>query len=223
MWAALALAGALCSAPAAAQVLETSRVLAGAGGALSNALRRGVSVAAQPAPAGLTTNAARVNWSGFLQTFVLFPVRDADGDGRADENDLDDDSDGVADDAELEGRAFEPPTPTDPLTADSDGDGSADGAEAGAGTNPRDAASLLRITQIEALPDGVAVRWQSREGYRYRLLAGDSVSGLLTAPESAGEVTATGGVGPWREAASALTNAPAGSQRVYRIELQERP
>ena len=205
------------------QTSETARVLDGAGGWVTSAVWSNLSAVCQPGPAGLTTNAAYVNWSGFLQSFLMFPGRDADADGRADENDLDDDNDGLADAVEIAGSAFNPPTPTDVLQPDSDHDGMSDGAEAGAGTDPQNPGGLLRIFGIEPAASGVAVTWSARSGYRYELLSGASVDALASSPSVVTQVTAAGGVGLWQAGEASATNSFAPTNSFYRVRVSGRP
>lgn len=63
--------------------------------------------------------------------------QDTDGDGIYDFYDFDSDGDGLSDAAERDVYG------TDPYSADTDGDGFSDGAEAAAGTNPRDANDII--------------------------------------------------------------------------------
>jgi len=211
------------AALARGQTAETARVLDAAGGWATNAAWRSVAAVAQPGPAGLATNAAHVNWSGFMQSFLMFPGRDADADGRPDENDLDDDDDGLADATEIVGSAFMPTTATDPLRRDSDGDGASDGAEAGAGTNPQDPGSDLRISAIQPVGDGATVTWLSRSGYTYDLLAGDTVPSLASNAAVVAQQSASGGTGAWQQTESTATNLAAPSSRFYRVRVSSAP
>jgi hypothetical protein len=200
-------------------VEEPIRTMDAAGTWASNSWGRTLVAVAQGCPVGTAWGTNVVNHSGFLNAFLWDPAADFDGDGIADENDGDDDGDGLTDLNELAGLDFAPPTETDSMSPDTDGDGMTDGAEASAGTNPRDVASLFRILGVQAGSGGVVVTWQSRAGYRYDLLTGSSVVGLGTNPVVAGSVTATGGVAPWWEAVSELTNSPGGGTNYYRVRV----
>ena len=191
-----------------AQTTEVARVVDGTGGWMSNAALRVVSAVAQPGPVGGGTNAFRVNHSGFLNAFILAPEQDTDSDGVADENDPDDDNDGLTDLTELRGDAFAPVTPTDPLVADTDGDGLNDFQEFLAGTNPRDAASCLRILALEPETELLRITWQSRRGHLYALLAAASMAEIGNNAATVMTVTATSGTGPWEEGVTSGTDAP---------------
>lgn len=199
---------------------EAARTVDSAGGAVSNAAFRCFAAIGQPCPVGDNAATAWVNASGFLQSHKLAPDADADRDGIADEDDTDDDGDGLDDSRELAGVAFDPLTSTDPLRADTDGDGAADDDESAAGTNPRNAGSLLAITGIAPAGDGaVAVTWLSREGRRYDLLSAGSPAGLASNSSVVTSLTATDGTGTWHEAVSTgVAPAPAG-EGFYRVKL----
>ena len=109
----------LCLTPVYSEWNEPSRVLDGCGGWVGNNSYRTVLAAFQPCPVGTAKSNNHINYSGFLQSFVLHPDLDTDGDGLCDENDLDNDGDRLADDVELAGTAFEPVAATDPQQADS--------------------------------------------------------------------------------------------------------
>ena len=190
-----------------AQVDEQIRVVDGGGGWVSNGMYRCISAVCQPGPVGVSSGAGLRNSSGFLSAFLLHPHLDNDADGMPDEDDPDDDNDDLADASELSGNGFDPRTVTDPLSADSDGDGAADGAEATAGTNPQDAASQLKIVELEVLHGDAVVTWTARDGYTYDLLVSHSVASLSSNGTVVSTVTATGGVGPWKETESSVTNA----------------
>jgi hypothetical protein len=163
-----------------------------------------------------------VNYAGFLQTFLMHPSFDADNDGFSDEDDPDDDNDGLRDHVELSGRGFEPPTLTDPFLVDSDGDGAGDGAESGAGTNPQDGDSLLRIASVRADGPSQIITWESRGGESYRLLCATNVMRLALAPEVAAVASATGGEPPWYKTWTSATNSPTGPAVFYRVAKVEK-
>lgn len=106
---------------------------------------------------------------GFLRSFLVNPNRDTDGDGVPDEIDPDNDQDGLEDEEELSGTAFNGLAVTDPNRSDTDGDGVGDAGEADAGTDPLDPDRYLRFTRIET-PDGnLRLAWEARDGRRYRI------------------------------------------------------
>jgi hypothetical protein len=198
---------------------NSSSTVDGGGIHSSNATFENTSAIGQGCPVGFNASFVNLNYSGFLNTFLLAPEMDADADGIADENDPDDDNDQLADTSELAGTGFNPSTSTDPLSADSDGDGAGDGAEAVAGTNPQDADSQLLI--LFASTDGInhVVQWQSRAGKQYEVLFSPDVAGVLASPVVLDTVTASGGSPPWFETTSTSTN-PATGEAYYAVRVQ---
>ena len=214
------LMGWLATVPGAwAQATNESAVVDGGGNYSTNATYRHFSAIGQGGPVGFNESTANLNYSGFLNTFLLAPDQDTDADGVADENDPDDDDDGLGDATEIAGTDFSPPTATDPFLADTDADGAADGAEAVAGTNPLDPFSLLRI--LYASTDGTddVVEWQGRSGKTYEVVRGGAVEALGNAPTVVDTVTAVGGVGPWLETTTASTNAAGGTEAYYGVRV----
>jgi len=214
------LTGALCLAvrvPLFGQTTETSRVLDGAGGVCTNAAYAATVAACQSGPVGFNSGIGKLNYSGFLQTFVARPDLDNDADGTADENDPDDDNDGLTDATELGGSAFEPSVYTDMMLSDTDGDGATDGQEAVAGTNPLEFESLFRITRVDAAPDTVTVFWQGRGGRTYELICASNLLELATNAVLVTTVTAEGGSHPWFETESSGTNQSPSSFVFYRV------
>ena len=202
-----------------AQATNESSVIDGGGRFSTNATYQHFSAIGQGGPVGFNASAANLNYSGFLNTFLLAPDQDADADGVADENDPDDDDDGLGDATEIAGTDFSPPTATDPFLADTDADGAADGAEAVAGTNPLDPFSLLRI--LYASTDGTddVVEWQGRGGKTYDVLRAATVASLSAAPVVVDTVTASGGTGPWLETTTLSTNAAGGTDAYYGVRV----
>lgn len=175
-------------------------VVANGGGWVTNGSFRSVVVAGQAQPLGVTSNGAYRSLAGFMHTFVLNPLADHDVDGIADEIDQDDDNDSLPDIDELTGTAFEPAAVTDPMSADSDGDGQTDAAEARAGTNPLDAASVLAIVDVTFVDGQVRIAWKGRQDFHYHILAAPAVDALNTAAVVVGTASVVNGSGPWQEA-----------------------
>ncbi len=158
--------------------------------------------------------------AGMLVSFLTRPDLDFDNDGIPDEDDRDDDSDLLSDSDELTGVRFIPTTATNPFNPDSDGDRASDRNEAIAGTNPTNALSLFKITEIRKEGDSVIVVWKGREGLSYDLTISDSLSPPnFTALNS--NIVATGGTGDWLEVEIAATNTPASMRRFYRTTVHE--
>ena len=199
------------------QVTSPSAATASAAGWCSNALYSSLSTIGQGCPAGSSTQAQLQSHSGFLDTFLLFPEHDNDGDGVPDEDDPDDDNDGIPDVAELAGTWFSPATPTDMMSADSDGDGDGDRQEADAGTNPTNETSVFAITEISTVNGEVHITWQSRRGVHYHLLGAPDVTRLRSDPSILDTITPADGDPPWYETESRSV-LPADSNRVYRAQ-----
>ena len=201
--------------------VPTSSVLDGGGGVYSNASFAGAGAIGQGTPLGFTTNPAKGNYSGFLQTYVDRPDLDNDADGIADENDTDDDNDGLTDLAEVTGSGFDPVIGTDLFDADTDDDGVGDGDESVAGTNPRDADSLLEIKTVDRENDNEVIEWKSRQGKTYDILHASNIFELAFSPETAEVVTVTsGGVGHFLETTTTITNSSTGATRFYNVKVK---
>lgn len=201
------------------QVSQTSSVLDGSGSRSSGGAYTNLSAAGQPGGIAVSSGGGYVNYAGFLNTFVLQPGLDTDGDGLADEVDADNDGDTLADATELAGDAFDPSSPTDLNDPDSDGDGSSDGAEAVAGTNPGDPNALLVMTDIQNLGPAREVAWTARgnEEKTYVVRA-------ATAPDQPYDTvifsnTVAGGAAPWYEVTATAAHPTNAAGRVYAVEV----
>src|SRR5262249_42219989 len=104
-------------------------------------------------------------------------------------------------------------TGVDPL-ADPDGDGMDNFAEFRAGTDPNDALSGLRFTEIRAVTNGVRLRWMSADNRAYALQRSSSLSG-----EFADIQTAIGGAAPMNTYID--TNALAAGPFFYRLRIDD--
>ena len=127
------------------------------------------------------------------------------------ERGIDYDGDGMADAWEWE-HFGDTRDPDGDAEDDPDGDGSPNAAEERAGTDPRDAESVLRLTAMALFDEGqAALQWTSEAGRAYR---------VLSAAEPSAE---------WSVEASALQADPprnvhfvpiSGMQRVYRVGVE---
>jgi len=205
------------------QTTETSRVLDGCGGWITNATRSSLVSGCQPTPVGFNSGISHMNHAGFLQTFLMHTNLDHDADGVPDENDLDDDNDNLTDAVELSGDSFNPQTSTDPTLSDTDGDRMSDFMEAETGTNPRDSESLLRVTEISEQEGEVAVSWQSRDGYSYDLMTAHSAEDIQSSATVVVSITASGGVSPWYDTLSTGIVTSTESRAFYRIAVTNDP
>jgi len=93
-------------------------------------------------------------------TVTLTELVDADGDGLTDQEELT----GLDNNLTLANPSGQI---TDPTKSDTDGDGMTDGAEALAGTNPTDPASVLRVTDSTVNPGGFRLDWTAIPGKTY--------------------------------------------------------
>ena len=215
-------AGLFVTAGLAAGVPEqTSSVVDGAGGRSSGGSLSLVSAAGQPGGVETSRYGDTVLQAGFLNTFSLQPDLDTDGDGLPDEADPDNDNDGLGDGEELQGSAFIPATVTDLNNADSDGDGASDGDEAGAGTDPTDAAMYFTITSVEGTGDHVTITWQAKAGKRYAVYALDSVDSPRPGTKIGLDVIATGGTGPWYATHAEKIDTTTLTKRFYYVKVVE--
>ena len=153
----------------AVTLTNTSHVVDGMGNWSSGGSYSNLSAVAQPGGVSVSSSGTLVNSAGFLNTFVLNPDLDSDGDGLSNELDSDNDNDGLDDIDELAGRGFDPVTITDVNAADTDGDGMSDGGEAVAGTDPTDSSASLQIVSIEPSGDDLVIGWQARSNHTYRV------------------------------------------------------
>ena len=138
------------------------------------------------------------NAFALVQTDILAPGADTDGDGIAD--------------------AFEL-TYTNSLswfnaTSDSDGDGASDKSEYAAGTNPKDPNSRLAITLFNPAPDGTfpSLTWNSVLTRQYRIYKALDLSAPLWFDSGLGLIAPDGAT---TTRAFADTNAPL---RFYRVQ-----
>ena len=103
----------------------------------------------------------------------LFPMVDSDGDGLSDQEELTG-KDNSLTNANPAGYI------TDPDRADSDGDGLNDAGEALAGTNPNDAGSVFRITEVEMVGPDLRVKFSAVIGRAYQLQTAASIKETWT-------------------------------------------
>ena len=100
-------------------------------------------------------------------------------------------------------------------SADPDADGASNQGEFMAGTNPRSAASVIRLKQIEHTATATRVRWQSVAGRRYQAYSRDQFAGAVWQPMGS-VVRAEGAVAELTDVAHQL-------ERYYRIEALAEP
>ena len=201
----------------AAHSNKYSVVVAAGRAVSSNSFHTTVLVVGQVATPGITTNAGYTNESGFF-TFML-ASQDHDHDGIPDELDLDDDNDGIPDLVELAGTDFNPATPTDVFSADSDGDGSTDLEEMRAGTNPTSTNSLFEMDAV-SLEDGqMVLSWIGHGNFQYQVIRAPTLQELRSSPTIIRTVTVSGGAGDWMDTQAETTNVVDTEEGFYGIRL----
>ncbi|MBA4148314.1 MAG: autotransporter-associated beta strand repeat-containing protein [Verrucomicrobia bacterium] len=112
---------------------------------------------------------------------------------------------------------------TDP-DADDDGDGQSNRAEYLAKTNPKDAASLLRILSAEQHPDGnVTLTWSAVGGVRYRIQCSDGNPTAFADTQEGDDIEMDAetaeSVSTQSFTDTFLNGAPINSSRFYRIKV----
>ncbi len=136
-------------------------------------------------------------------TISLSPMVDSDGDGLSD-----------AEETTGQNNSLTPANPggvtSDPNLFDTDGDGAGDGAEAMAGTDPRSASSLLKVSGFTRDGTGIVVTWKSVPGKRYQL---ERAVDATFAWESVGAVVTATAV------ETIATDVPVGGTVFYRVRL----
>lgn len=103
---------------------------------------------------------------------------------------IDSDNDGMSD--EFEKHYFGDPTAGNPA-ADTDGDGETNLEEYKAGTNPTDAASVLRINEIRRQGNDIVIVFEAAPDKSYRLEAGSNLIGGFPTTVQTVAATPTGG------------------------------
>ena len=209
----------LCAMTAGAQYTNRSSVLDGSGTRSSGGSLTNLSAAGQPGGIAESSGGGYVNQAGFLNTFSLKPSLDTDGDGLADEVDMDNDNDLLADAVELAGSAFSPVSPTGLNVVDTDGDGVSDSAESVAGTNPTNANAFLEILAITNAAGARSVTWQARGGNQktYIVRGANTAFGPYTTIVFSN--TVAGGLSPWFETVGNATDPAVDSNRFFAVEV----
>ena len=190
---------------------------ASVGGWVANSHYQSVSSASQQQPIGKTSSSKHLNYSGFMYAFVMSPSNDADHDGLLDEYDTDDDDDGLPDDIEIAGSAFDPFTPSDPLKADTDGDACADAEEAMAGTDPLDRESVFRILAMTWTNGAASISCTAREGVRYVMTTASNSTQLASVCSAVTTSLAVNGIGVWKSTQVSFTNSTIDDIGFFRI------
>ncbi|MEM7395153.1 MAG: thrombospondin type 3 repeat-containing protein, partial [Verrucomicrobiota bacterium] len=169
----------LSALPASGQITEVARVTDAAGQFSSSSNFVNISAVGQPYTTGLVKEPGEfLLHSGYLNSYLVY-TNDLDGDGLADENDLDDDGDGLLDINELSGSNICPYTASNPLDADTDNDGADDGQEISVGTNPRDPGMRLAIVATSYSNGMFHLTWTGRSQLEYTVMRSPTLSNLI--------------------------------------------
>jgi len=197
-----------------------STCLDGAGDWSSGGSYSNISAIAQPGGIAVSRNGDLINYAGFLNTFVLKPGLDTDGNGIPNEYDPDNDADGIDDLGEILGTNFNPETASEVNVADTDADGIIDGQEAVAGTNPQDANSALQIVSITEDTGSREIQWEARQDKTYIIRAGDDATVYPLPDELDTNTVVTVGSGPWQVTTGTYTDVASSTNvTIYAIEV----
>jgi hypothetical protein len=199
---------------------NVSSCLDGAGDWSSGGGYSNISAVAQPGGISVSRNGDMINYAGFLNTFVLRPNLDTDGNGIPNELDPDNDADMIDDEGEILGTNFNPNTATEVNIADTDDDGVIDGHEAVAGSNPQDANQFLQIVSISDSAGGREIQWQARQGKDYIIRSGEDALVYPLPNELTTNTVSTPGAGAWLVTTGVYTDV-SGSTNVslYAVEV----
>jgi len=208
--------GMISSHQAFAQFTNRSSVMDGSGGQSAGGSYTNFSAAGQPGGIQESSGGSYVNQAGFLQTFMLKPGLDTDGDGLANEIDQDNDGDQLTDATEISGNGFTPVTSTQVNQADSDGDDVIDGAEAAAGTDPTDAMSIFEVFRI-AQSSGQQILWTARGGKTYIIHVRTNLLSGEFSPIATN--LAVGGSAPWFVVTNSFVDVSSLPAEFYAVEV----
>jgi hypothetical protein len=216
----------LVSLAARAQFSQMASVMNGFGGRSTGGTYTQVGSGAQPGGIGVSYEGGaadyaggNINRAGFLNTFVLAPGLDANGNGIPDELDPDNDGDGLWDHWEASGEKFLPATPTDLNRADSDGNGATDYEEMIAGTNPNDPDAALELIALDRSGADHAITWTAR-GNDERIYVVRAIDdGYSGTPSTViWSNTVSGGGAPWYATVASIVD-PSTNARFYAVEV----
>lgn len=105
------------------------------------------------------------------------------------------------------------------MVTDSDGDGMTDWDEWQAGTNPGDPSNCFTISTASMENGEIVLTWKSIGTRTYQVVSATAVTGLAFGPQHVTFVKATGGMAPWYETSSTVTNLGTTSNSFFRVQL----
>ena len=195
----------VCAATADAQMTNRSTAFCGTGSRSAVGSLTNLSAVGQPGGILKSGTAGAVNQAGYLNRFLLKPALDTDHDGAADEWDVDNDSDGLQDGAELDGSAFQGCARTDPNRSDTDGDGMNDAAEAAGMFDPLDPSHKLEILGLTCAAGDLTLRWIGKGGGALAAVLGGDRPGSGSVTNIVVRGSWAGGDAPWFKATNSCT------------------
>jgi len=184
----------------------------------SNSQNISYGVVGQPMVTGLLLSDSNTAFTGFMDSFVMFPTRDADDDGIPDESTKDNDGDSINDLTELEGSAFSPNTPTSTQRKDTDWDGMDDEIELIAGTDPTDPTSYLKVNEINITNQQFIISWIGRANIDYQIVL---YTNIIFSNDYfvSSTISSTDGTGDWQTTWLSWTNNIDIQAKYYKIRL----
>jgi hypothetical protein len=175
-------------------------------------------IVGQPINTEMLLSASNTAFTGFMDSFVMFPTIDADNDGIPDESAKDNDGDSLNDITEMEGTAFSPNTPTSTQRPDTDWDGVDDQIELIAGTDPVDPTSYLKINEINITNQDFVIIWKGRANIDYQVVLYTNIV-FSNDYFVSSTIYSTNGVGDWQTTWLSWTNDIDIKAKYYKIKV----
>jgi len=184
----------------------------------SNSQNISYGVVGQPTGSGMLLGDNNTAFTEFMDSFVMFPDRDADEDGIPDESTKDNDGDSINDLTEIEGTSFSPTTPTSTQRKDTDWDGVNDDIELIAGTDPSDPTSYLKVNEINITNQEFIISWKGRANIDYQIVLYTNIV-FSNDYFVSSTVSSTNGTGDWQTTWLSWTNNIDIPAKYYKIKV----